>query len=382
MTTPNPGGLTPGQWGVTGTDGSIPAKSGQTQDAVQTNLQNNFSSDQFAGLGGALIAMILSFIAAAVASVLGGFLSVIDAIFGTVNNEYVEDLPIIQDHSHTLTTLVAQFNQLILQGNAIVFTSNNTYVPTDDVLWVEFIIIGAGAGGGAGRWDLIADQRGGGGGGGGGGEVHVKVPSALLPTSGGHFSGIQILVGAGGSGGTSSGNAGSGGGNTSVGPISGSPWLIGGGGNGGAGGGTPGGRVGGPGGTGMIPGGTGGTGGLGLASNPSTAGGNSVSAYSLNGGGGGGGGGGSDNGNIGSAGGAGGISAGGTVANPGGAGTAPSSIVATGGGGGAGALDGANNGGAGAYPAGGGGGGSGTLSSNGNGANAGNGVVFVVEHFA
>ncbi|MGW2666370.1 hypothetical protein ACWCW7_35905, partial [Nocardia tengchongensis] len=147
-------GINPGQWALTGTDSSIPSKATHTQDAITQNLQNSFSSQQFSGLGGGLIAMIISFIGGALAGILGGFVSVIEAIFGVVNDPYVAALPTINNHSNSITQLTAAFNQLILQGNAIVYTSNNSYTPTAGILSVDVIIIGAGAGGGGGDGEI------------------------------------------------------------------------------------------------------------------------------------------------------------------------------------------------------------------------------------
>jgi hypothetical protein len=303
----NPGGssgLTPTQWGVTGTDGSVPAKSSQTQDAVTTTLQDQFSSNQFANLGGSLIAMILSFIGSAIAAILGGFASVIDAIFGTVNNEYVSQIPIITDHTNSINTLTQAFDQLILQGNARVYTSNGTYVPTVGIKSVDVIILGAGGGGSSGSYDFFTSGPQSGGGGGGGGEVHTTIPASLLPVDGsGNFTPISITIGAGGAGGASDQAVGTGGGNTIFG--SGAASLTAGGGNGGAWG-HPAPSTSGLGGVGMIPGGNGGIGSyIGSSYTHPTAATSSSSAYDLHGGGGGGGAG-SGNGNDGSAGGAGG----------------------------------------------------------------------------
>jgi hypothetical protein len=384
MTNPaGPNGLTPGQWGVTGTDGSIPSKKTQTQDAVTQSLQNQFQSQQFAGLGGGLIAMILSFIGAGIASVLGGFATIIDAIFGTVNDHYVSQLPTITDHSHSITTLQNQFNQLILQGEATVFVGNGLYTPTAGIKSIDVILVGAGAGGGAGVWNVIAANRFSGGGGGGGGEVHTNIPASLLPVDGsGNFTPIAITVGAGGTGGVADFAPGGGGGNTIFG--SGGASLTAGGGNGGACGGNPDGSgIGGTGGAGMIPGGNGGTGASeSSAGGNGTAGGNSTSAYDLHGGGGGGGGG-AGFGGAGAGGGVGGISPGGLAGSPGGDGTIPSAIVATGGGGGGGGISEGARGGDGAAPGGGGGGCGGGISQRGSrGGNGGNGCVWIVEHSA
>lgn len=370
--------MTPGQWGVTA-DGSIPAKRAHTRGNVETTLQNQFQSQQFSGLGGGLVAMIISFLGAAIAGILGGFASVLDAIFGTVNNHYIEQMPIITDHTQQLEDLVEQFNQLILQGNAIVFVDADIYVPTPGILSVDVILIGAGGGGGSGSYDALIHGARSGGGGGGGGETHTSIPANLLPTNpDGSFKGIQIAIGAGGNGAASDGLAGQGGGHTRFGPEVGSAdaaWLIGGGGQGGTWG-QPGPIA--QGGVGMVPGGNGGRGGY--STTPPTAPGNSVSAYDLHGGGGGGGGGGNGAG-TGTVGGAGGISPGGNPGNPGAVGTSPASIVATGAGGGGGGLTGSNGGGAGGYPAGGGGGsacGTGGASFGGKG---GNGIAFIIERF-
>src|SRR5690606_40093261 len=59
----------------------------------------------------------------------------------------------------TLFPYTTLFRSLILQGNAIVFPSNNTYTPTAGVLSIDVIIIGAGAGGGGGRGDGIPANR-------------------------------------------------------------------------------------------------------------------------------------------------------------------------------------------------------------------------------
>ncbi|MEV0357092.1 hypothetical protein AB0H71_13625 [Nocardia sp. NPDC050697] len=376
MTTPNPGGLQPGQWGVTG-DGSIPAKSSHTEGNVKTTLQNDFSSNQFSGLGGGLIAMVVSFIGAGIAAILGGFASVLDAINGTVNDSYVAQLPTITDHSQRLADVEEQFYQLVLQGNAIVFIDGDTYIPTPGVLSVDIILIAAGAGGAAGRWDVLADSRSGGGGGGGGGEVHDSIPAALLPVDGsGNFLPIPIEIGTGGTGGTGSGSPGQGGGNTDFG--SGESMLSAIGGNGGAVLATNAGSPGGIGGVGVIAGGAGGRGAAGNGGISATNGGNSSSTEKIAGGGGGGGGGGTP---IWSAmlGGGGGISPGGST--PGAAGTVPSTLVTTGGGGGAGANSGNARAGNGAKPAGGGGGGYGGSGASTNGGHGANGIAFIVERF-
>lgn len=309
-----------------------------------------------------------------------GFANIIDAILGTVDNGYIADLPIINDHSASIASLNDTVEALILQGISRKYPSNDTYYPPEGLVSIELIMIGGGGGGGGGRGDGIPANRGGGGGGGGGGEVHTTIPAALLPTTGGAFNPVAITIagpsegahgGSGVTGGT--GGPGWGGGNTSFGGL-----LTAGGGVGGLGG-TPSGGVGGGGGAGMIPGGAGGKGGYGVADAGArgVAGGASTSAYDLHGGGGGGGGGGGNNlsGNgIGGNGGQGAISPGGT---PGVAGTAPSIVVAAGGGGGGGG-NATITGGVGAVPGGGGGGGG----ENAAGGNGGAGMMWIIEHFS
>lgn len=376
----NPGGasgLTPGAWGITGTDGSIPAKSAQTQPAVTQHLQDTFTSNNFPGLGGGLIALVLSFIGAAIAAILGGFATVLDAIFGSVNDDYIAGLPTITNHSNSITTLRAQFNQLILQGNAIVFDSNNTYTPSEGILSIDVILIGAGGGGSSGSYDAFTEGSRSGGGGGGGGETHANIPASLLPKNGdGSFKPIQIVIGMGGAGASVDSNYGAGGGHSKFGPEvgnTGQEWLLGGGGNGGAWG-APGPIA--QGGVGMIPGGNGGRGAY--SNVPPTAPTSSVSAYDLHGGGGGGGAGGGANG-IGTAGGAGGISPGGNPGSPGNPGSSPATIIATGGGGGGGGISGTVGGGTGAFPAGGGGGSACNVGGATTGGAGGNGRCYVIE---
>lgn len=284
---------------------------------------------------------------------------------------------VINDHTNSIEQLEAAFNQLVLQGNAIVFTSNNTYYPSPGIVSVDIILLGGGGGGGGGRWNALAASRNSGGGGGGGGEVHTNVPASLLPKTGDAFDPIPIYVGQFGAGGNTNGSAGGGGGNTSFGP-----YLTAGGGVGGM---SLGGAIspGGAGGSGMIPGGAGGDSDVHASDTPAEGGGNSTSAYDLHGGGGGGGGAVRALGSaIAGKGGVGGISPGGTPGNSR-DGTPPSTIVATGGGGGAGAPSGSYPGGTGAVPSGGGGGGyggaSGQVTAGGNG---GQGMVFVIERMA
>lgn len=308
-------------------------------------------------------------------SILGEFGSaLVQGITAGLQVDLAAQQAIVNDHSQSITELREAFNQLILQGNALVFTSNNTYTPSAGVLSVDVILIGGGAGGAGGT--ASAFNGGPGGGGGGGGEVHVNIPATLLPKDGEDFASIEITIGAGGARGTV-GNPGTGGGDT----VFGAGLLTAGGGQGGmTGTGTaPG--VGGVGGAGMIPGGAGGSGRV--SSGNGWPGGNSTSAYDLHGGGGGGGGG-TDAG-IGGPGGIGGISAGGTSGSTATRdGHPPSSIVATGAGGGAGGWSAGGwmgDAGNGAFPGGAGGGGRGAATGTAGGAGAA-AIMFIIEHLA
>ncbi|WP_280317311.1 glycine-rich domain-containing protein [Nocardia wallacei] len=367
MTFPPGAGYNAGE-GQAGADGTIPGLSGRTQASITDMLKTRIESNtHWPDLPGMLINIILALVGGAIAAILGGFANVIDAIFGTVNDDYVRDLPTITDHSNSITELQEVINQLILQGNALVFTSNNTYTPSPGIVSIDLIEIGAGAGGAAGRWDVLGANRRAGGGGGGGGEVHTPIQASLLPTDGsGNFLPIPITIGAGGAGGASDAAPGGGGGNTSFGP-----YIPAGGGNGGIATNTLG-AGGGLGGAGMIIGGKGAD--VGVQNN----GGNSISQFTLNGGGGGGGAGLLETASgVPSFGGNGGISPGGAPGQPG---QPPSDVVATGGGGGGGSLTVTSSGGAGAFPGGGGGGGGGSIGGpRGLGGNGGNGILFIVE---
>lgn len=304
--------------------------------------------------------------------VLGSFEGVEDEAQGRIFDP-------INDHSQSITDLRDAIEQLILQGSAIKFITNGTYIPAEGLVSVDVILIGAGAGGGSGSWDAINFGTRSGGGGGGGGEAHVNVPASLLPTDNeGNLLPIQIVVGAGGDGAPGDQGVGQGGGHTYFGPEVGSldqAWLMAGGGSGGSWGNTP--PVA-PGGIGMIPGGNGGPGG-GPNGTPG-AGEHSTSAFDLHGGGGGGGGGFCQSRGAGRPGGGGGISPGGTAGNPG---QPPSTIVATGGGGGGGGPSGSAGGADGAYPAGGGGGSAcSAVSGATTGGDGGDGVVYVIERMA
>ncbi|MDH6283238.1 hypothetical protein [Prescottella agglutinans] len=340
------------------------------QDVTEAGIRAQMRSKSLGGFGDAQNNLM------GVDGILGGFANIVSAIFGTVNNTYVSELPVITNHRNGILALQDAFNQLILQGNSIVYTSPNTYHPSPGIVSIDVILIGGGGGGGSGAWNLIPANQFGGGGGGGGGEVHTTIPASMLPKNGdGSFKGIPIQMWPGGAGANSEDAPGSGGGDCIFGE---NDYLLkAGGGNGGSSGST--GGVSGAGGSGMILGGWGGHGAY-IDGITATGGSSSTSAYDLHGGGGGGGGGG---GAIFGTGGQGGISPGGQT--QGAAGEAPSKVVATGGGGGAGAMrDTTVRGGQGAFPGGGGGGGGGGLTAPrvGRGGTGGNPIMFIIERMS
>src|SRR5699024_4164877 len=113
----------------------------------------------------------------------GLFGALTSAIFTNVDNDYISQLPIVNDHSASITEIQETLERMILQGQAIVFTSNGTYTKPDGLVSLDVILIGAGGGGGAGTDGNISASIGvysGGYGGGGGGEVHTNIPAALI----------------------------------------------------------------------------------------------------------------------------------------------------------------------------------------------------------
>lgn len=348
MTSPGgPSGISRPPNSITGNDGSTRAMAQRTQDAVVKQKSDELKASGWGSGSGSLFGTIL-----------GGFGNVLSAITGTVNNSYIRDMPIINDHTTEIKELKDSYRQLILQGEALVFTTPGTYYPSEGIVSIDLILIGAGGGGGAGKWDLIPSRRYGASGGAGGGEVTATIPAHLLPAS------VPITIYQQGIGGSSSEASGFGGGNVMFGS-----YLLAGGGQGGRGadGNSHALAVGG---SGLIAGGAGGQGGF----EPTVPnGGWSNYPGELRGGGGGGG------GAPYGLGGTGGASPGGPAGQPG---TAPADIIATGGGGGgAGIPDGIVTGGAGASPGGGGGGGfgGGSAGSNGNGGNGGFGRLYILE---
>lgn len=286
----------------------------------------------------------------------GAFGGAQNAFRFNIQSPLAEQIAITNSHEVEITQLKDAYRQMILQGEALVFTTPGVYYPSEGIVSVDLILIGAGGGGGGGKWDLQVGYRQGGSGGGGGGEITASIPANLLPSS------VNITIYQPGVGGGREA-AGSGGGNVLFGN-----YLIAGGGQGGLGGNgnnhpTP------AGGSGLIGGGFGGVGGF----TPNPTGGWSNYPGELRGGGGGGGGGSF----TGGTGGTGGASPGGLPSQNG---TSPATIIATGGGGGGGGWDGNLTGGHGGNPGGGGGGGmGGGFDQTGNGGNGGMGKLFIIE---
>ncbi|MHD0301820.1 hypothetical protein [Rhodococcus erythropolis] len=331
-------------------------------------------------IGGGLLTWVMGLVGGAIAGILGGFASVIDAIFGTVNNTYVAELPIISNHTYQLSEIRETVESQILQGLAVTFTASGWWYPPATLVYADLIGIGGGGSGGGGQWSLTVNRNGGGGGG-GGGEIHFRIYAAFLPKTNGVFDPIRVdlyLTGPPGSGGGSP-TAGLGGGNIVFGANLPQPIVTFQGGSGGMSGAAGAPAPGGAGGFGMIPGGKGGDGGNNGSLEGVWPGGVSASAFTFSGGGGGGGGGGAD-GNVSTAvagpGGNGVAAAGGTS---GGGGQAPSPVIAVGGGGGGGAMGWGVAGGIGGFPGGGGGGGYGGTSNSSGGGKGAEPKLWIVE---
>lgn len=202
MTTPDPGGLTPGQYGVTGTDGSVPAKADQNQGAVQTTLQDGFTSDQFGGLGGGLISLVLSFIGGAIGAILGGFATVIEAIFGIVNNGYIANMPVVQEQAGAITsTAAAVVTTSVINGQTVtrsVYTAGGTWTKPTPPAGKRISRIAAAVinGGNGGNGPPGVNGDGAEGGEGGGYSYQEWADHTLVPNT------VTITVGAGGNGAT------------------------------------------------------------------------------------------------------------------------------------------------------------------------------------
>lgn len=289
----------------------------------------------------------------------GAFGGAQNAFRFNIQSPLAEQIAITNSHEVEIGQIKEAVRQMLLQGEALRYSTNQVYYPSEGIVSVDLILIGAGGGGGGGKWDTQIGNRQGGSGGGGGGEITATIPAHFLPAS------VPITIYAPGVGGGREG-AGTGGGNVMFGP-----YLIATGGQGGLGGnGNDHPRP--IGGSGLIAGGYGGIGGF----TPDPVGGWSNYPGELRGGGGGG----AAGTNFGAVGGTGGASPGG---QPGMNGTAPPEFIATGGGGGGGGYGSHLDGGHGASPGGGGGGGAGGgFDQTGNGGNGGVGLLYVIERKA
>lgn len=290
---------------------------------------------------------------------LNGFPNLLAGITGTVNDNYVRDLPIITNHTAQLSEQAEAIAQMTARGRAVPFSQSGWYYPPKDLVTLRLIGIGAGAGGAAGKWNLGAGGRFGGGGGGGGGYSEIEITAAFLPKTGDTFDPIRVDIYLAGNGGSGSEAPGGGGGNIIFGANLAKPYAEF---QGGLGGrtatNTDGG--GGPGGFGMVPGGYGGGGARSnLDEYPGGPGGSSFASERYAGGGAGGGGG---SGFIQPAG-LGGNGVGNAGGLPNQPGESPHPAMAVGAGAGGGSNNQSNNGGAGGFPGGGGGGGHGGLTA-------------------
>lgn len=294
---------------------------------------------------------------------LGGYPNVLQAIFGTVTNPYVEALPIITNHTAQLSEMRDSIDQLTARGRAELFESTGLYYPPEGLVTCRLVGIPAGAGGAAGQWNLLGTNQRGGGGGGGGGYAEIPIAASLFPKTDGVFDPIRIDIFLAGNGGAASEAPGWAGGNIVFGANLAEPYATF---QGGVGGMTAGTGVnnggGGAGGFGMVPGGAGGGGarldseGVSIAATP---GGSSFASERYMGGGGAGGGGTRGSGTPAN----GGNSVGTAGGNPGMPGQSPHRAMPVGAGGGGGGYNG-QKGGGGGFPGGGGGGGYGGFNTN------------------
>lgn len=329
-------------------------------------------------IGGGLLTWVMGLVGGAIAGILGGFASVIDAIFGTVNDNYVRDLPIITNHTAQLSEQATAIEQMTARGKAVPFSQSGWYYPPKDLVTLRLIGIGAGAGGAAGQWNLGAGGRFGGGAGGGGGYSEIEIIAALLPKTGDTFDPIRVDIYLAGNGGSGSEAPGVAGGNIIFGANLAKPYATF---QGGVGGmtATNSNGGGGAGGFGMVPGGTGGGGARSnLDEYPGAPGGSSFASERYMGGGGGGGGG---SGFIEPAGlGGNGVgTAGGLPNQPGGS---PHPAMAIGAGGGGGSNSQSSSGGAGGFPGGGGAGGHGGLTAASSGGKGGEAKLYCFEEMS
>ncbi|MFF1946894.1 hypothetical protein ACFVWF_32675, partial [Rhodococcus qingshengii] len=76
-----------------------------------------------------------------------GFPSLLAGITGTVNDNYVRDLPIITNHTAQLSEQAEAIAQMTARGRAVPFSQSGWYYPPKDLVMLRLIGIGAGAGG-------------------------------------------------------------------------------------------------------------------------------------------------------------------------------------------------------------------------------------------
>ncbi|MEA1798959.1 hypothetical protein U9L42_33485, partial [Rhodococcus qingshengii] len=154
----------------------------------------------------------------------GAFGGAQNAFRFNIQSPLAEQIAITNSHEVEIGQIKEAVRQMLLQGEALMYSTNQVYYPSEGIVSVDLILIGAGGAGGGGKWDTQIGNRQGGSGGGGGGEITATIPAHFLPAS------VPITIYAPGVGGGREG-AGTGGGNVMFGP-----YLIATGGQGGLGG--------------------------------------------------------------------------------------------------------------------------------------------------
>lgn len=199
-------------------DGSVSGLADRTQGNVETQLKSTVGDGRWGQIDGGLFAII----AAAISAILGGFGTVIDAIFGVVNNDYVGGMASVVAPTVAVSSLANRVT--ILEGGVQVaeFNSNGTWTKPAGMRSHRVVCIGGAGGGRRPAGSSTGTTDGGHGGGQGGWADEVFADSDLGSTE-------SVVIGGGGSGATSDATNGQTGSGTSFGSH-----LTGGGGLGGS----------------------------------------------------------------------------------------------------------------------------------------------------